>query len=666
MFADARRCGRRPAGPAAGAGVLWVTPMTMLDRMRRHRNWLKWSLFIVCVAMVIFFIPNFLSDPAQDLGATDTLAVVEGQQIRGDEFRRTYQAQLQAYRTAYGDNLNDQLLRQLGVEQQILQQMVDERAAMAEADRLDIRVSDVEVRQRILSIPSFQENGVFIGEQRYQQLLAMQRPPLTAAGFEDSVRRAIMIDKLRASVTEWLSVTDKELEQEYRRRNDKVKIAVVSFSIDRFRPSVTASDEEVATYFDGHMEEFRVPEKRKIRYVLVDVDALRAKIEISPADVERAYNDNIANYTSPEQVRASHILFRLEGKDEAAVRAQAEQVLEEARGGADFAALAAKYSEDEGSAAGGGDLDYFGRGRMVPEFDNVVFTMEPGQISDLVRTPFGFHIIKLVDKKAGDVQSLDAVRPQLTEQLTFARAQEQATAIGDSLQQRITSAADLDAAAKAQGLMVQETGFFARDEPIAGLGSAPALTARVFEMNPGEVTESIQTGRGVVFATLVAKQDPYLPKLDEVKARVRDEVIRQKARDLGRRRATELAEKLKGASDFVAAAKSAGFEVQTSELITRDSPIPEVGIAPEVTDAAFRLPTGGVSDPISIETGATIVKVLEKQEVTPTELAANRDRFREELLTDRRNRFFTAYMAKAKQKMRIEVNQDALQRVVGG
>jgi peptidyl-prolyl cis-trans isomerase D len=638
----------------------------MLDRMRRHRNWLKWSLFIVCVAMVIFFIPNFLTDPAQDLGATDTLAIVDGQQIRGDEFRRTYQAQLQAYRAAYGENLNDQLLRQLGVEQQILQQMVDERAAMAEADRLNIRASDVEVRQRILAIPSFQENGAFIGEERYQQLLALQRPPMTAAAFEDSVRRAIMIDKLRASVTEWLSVTDAELEQEYRRQNDKVKLAVVSFTTDRFRPSVTATDAEVSAYFDGNMEEFRIPEKRKIRYVLIDVEALRAKTAVTPADVERAYNENIATYTSPEQVRASHILFRLEGKEEAAVQAQAGEVLKQARAGADFAELARKFSEDEGSAPNGGDLDYFGRGRMVPEFDAVAFTLEPGQVSDLVKTPFGFHIIKVVDKKAGDVRSLDEVRPQLTEQLTFARAQEQATLLADSLQQRITTAADLDSVAKAQGLAVQETGFFARDEPIVGLGAAPSLAARVFEMNAGEVSESIQTARGVVFAALIARQDPYLPKLDEVKDRVRDEVIRQKARDLGRRRAAELSGTLKAAGNFEAAAKAAGFEAQTTELITRDSPIPELGTAAEVTETAFTLPAGAVSDPITTETGAAVIKVLEKQEVTPTELAANKDRFREELLTDRRNRFFSAYMSKAKQKMRIEVNQDALQRVVGG
>src|SRR3982075_702613 len=152
--------------------------MTMLDRMRRHRDWLKWSLGMVCVAFVLFYIPHFLRGSGADAASGDTVAKVEGREITSADFRRTYQAQLQAYRSAYGGNMNDQLLKQLGVEQQILQQMVDERAALAEAERIGIKVSDEEVRQRIYSIPALQENGVFIGSQRYQQLLSSQRPPV--------------------------------------------------------------------------------------------------------------------------------------------------------------------------------------------------------------------------------------------------------------------------------------------------------------------------------------------------------------------------------------------------------------------------------------------------------------------------------------------------------
>src|SRR5437667_9029742 len=196
--------------------------MTMLDRMRRHRDWLKWSLGLVCVAFVLFYIPDFLRGTGADAAATDTIARVQGHEITAGEFRRTYQAQLQAYRSAYGANMNDQLLKQLGIDQQILQQMVDERAALAEADRLGIKVSDEEVRQRIFAMPAFQENGGFIGEQRYRQLRRMQRPPMMPSEFETNVRRGLTVEKLRASLTDWLSVPDKELEQAYRRRKDKI------------------------------------------------------------------------------------------------------------------------------------------------------------------------------------------------------------------------------------------------------------------------------------------------------------------------------------------------------------------------------------------------------------------------------------------------------------
>jgi peptidyl-prolyl cis-trans isomerase D len=638
--------------------------MTMLAKMRRHMNWLKWSLGIVCLAFVIFYIPDFLQGKGADAASSDTIATVQGREITAGEFRKTYQAQLQAYRSAYGNNMSEQLLKQLGVEQQILQGMVDERAALAEADRLNISASDEEVRQRILSYPAFQENGAFIGEQRYRQLLRMQQPPMQPSDFEESIRNQLTVDKLRASLTDWMSIPDAALDQEYRRRNDKVKLAVVSFTADAFRKDAAASDAEIAAYFAAHSADFKIPEKRKIRYLLIDIDALRGKVVVPAADVERAYNSNIDQYSTPEQVRASHILFKTEGKDDAAVKAKAEEVLKQARSGADFAELAKKYSEDESSAKNGGDLDYFSKGRMVPEFDQVAFTLQPGQISDLVKTQFGYHIIKVVDKKAASTKTLADVRQQITDQLAYERAQAEAADLAQKLQKEISKPSDLDVVAKRQGLSVQESGFFARDEPILGLGPSPEASGKAFDMNTGEVAGPLRTSRGFAFETLVAKQDPYVPKIDEVKDRVKDEVIKTKARELSQRKAAEIAAKLRTAPDFEKAAKAAGVDVKTTDLIARDAPIPDLGAAAAVEDAAFKLPVGGVSEPIATDNGTAVIKVLDKQEVTPEQLGAARDKFREEMLTDRRNRFFSAYMAKAKQKMKIDVNREALQRVV--
>ena len=638
--------------------------MTMLDRMRRHRNWLKWSLALVCLAFVIFYIPDFLRGSGADAASSDMIARVEGHDITAGEFRRTYQAQLQAYRSAYGANMNEQLLKQLGIDQQILQQMVDERAALAEADRVGIRASDEEVRQRILSMPAFQENGQFVGEQRYQQVLRMQRPPMTANEFEENVRRSLTVDKLRSSLTDWMSAPDPEIEKEYRRRNNKVKLAVVSFTADTFRTQVTVNDAEVASYFEGHKDEFKIPEKRKIRYLLIDIDVLRAKVVVPPADVDRAYKNNAEQYTTPEQVRASHILLKTEGKDDAAVKAKAEEVLKQAKSGADFAELAKKYSEDDSNAKQGGDLDYFARGRMVPEFDQAVFAMEPGQISDLVKTQYGYHIIKLVDKKPSVTRPLADVRAQISDQLAYERAQAQAANLAQKLEKEITKPADLDKVAKAQGLPVQDSGFFARDEPVMGLGSSADIGTRTFALKQGEVAGPIQSSRGFAFLTLLAKQDPYIPKLEEVKDRVHDEVVKQKARDASKQKAAEIAAKLRSAPDFEKAAKAAGVEAKTTELIAHDAALPDLGVAPAVMAVAFALPQGGVSDPIATDNGTAVVKVVEKKEVTPAEWLEAKDRFHEEMLNERRNRFFSAYMVKAKQRMKIEVNRETLQKAV--
>jgi peptidyl-prolyl cis-trans isomerase D len=592
------------------------------------------------------------------------VATVQGREITAGEFRRAYDAQLQAYRNAYGGNVSEQLLKQLGIDQQILQQLVDQQAALVEAGRLGIKASDEEVRQRIFSAPAFQENGAFIGEPRYQQLLRSQRPPLTPAEFERSVREELVLDKLRAVLTNWLSVTDKELEQEYRLRNDKVKLAVVSFIGDSFRAEATASDAEVAAHFNAHQVDFKIPEKRKVRYLLVDADAIRAKATVPEASIERAYNEGIAQYTSPEQVRASHILLKTEGKDDAAVKAKAEDVLKQARGGADFAALAKKYSEDEGSGKNGGDLDYFGKGKMVPEFDQVVFTMQPQQISDLVKTQFGYHIIKLFDKKPAKVSTLAEVHQQIHDQLASETGRAQAADLAQTIAKEVSKPADLDKAAKAHGLAVQDSGFFSRDESILTLGSSPEAVSRAFEMKVGDVSGPLQSARGFAFETVVAIQPPGMPKLDDVKDRVRDEVIKQKARELSRLKAAAVAAKLKGAADFEKAAKAAGVDAKTTDLITRDAPLPDLGIAPAVMDAAFKLPALAVSDPISTDNGTVVVKVLEHKEVTPTEWAANVDRFREEQITATRNRFFGAYMTKARQGMKIELNREAIQRAL--
>ncbi|MEZ5289371.1 MAG: peptidyl-prolyl cis-trans isomerase, partial [Vicinamibacterales bacterium] len=578
--------------------------MTMLDRMRRHKGWLKWSLALVVLTFVVFYIPDFL---ATGTGAApgQVLAQVQGTPITVGSFQRRYAAQLNAYRQAYGGQMNEQLLRQLGIDRQILQQLVDEEAMVAEARRQGISVQDVEIRERILNMPAFQENGQFIGEQRYRQVLQFNTPPFTTTEFEDNLRRALMIEKLRTAIAGWVTVTDDEVAEEYTRRNEKVKLDVVPVQPEAFRGQVTVTAADLQAHFDQNKESYRIGEKRRIKYALVDVDQIRAGITVPDAEIEAFYKDNLTQYTTPAQVRASHILFKTEGKDDATVRKQAEEVLAKAKApGADFAALAREYSEDDSNKAQGGDLDYFGKGRMVPEFETAAFAMKSGEISDLVKTQFGYHIIKVVDSQPEVVRPLDLVREEIVDQLRWQKAQQQAEALAKDIASNAKTPADLERIAGERKIAFTESGLFLQDEPIDSLGGPqPELASAVFALPEGQVSAPQRIARGWVIATVSGKQDSYLPELTEVRDRVREDVVNDKAAALAKERATAIATELKTAKDFAATAKKYGLEVKSTELITRGSPIPDLGVSEDIDTAAFALPVGGVSDAISTPSG---------------------------------------------------------------
>ena len=643
--------------------------MTMLDRMRRHKGWLKWSLALVVLAFIVFYIPSFLDDPTAvgvGVGAapSEVIAEVEGRTVNVAQFRQRYNAQIQAYRSAYGGQISDQLLRQLGVEQQIIQQMIDEQAALIEAERQGIEVSDEEVAQQIFAMPGLQENGRFVGEQRYELILRSQVPPMTKAMFEDNLRSGMMIDKLRAALTDWMAVSDTEVEREFRLRNERVRLQVVALTAEAFRNQVTVSDNDVAAYFDSHKETYRVGEQRKVRILLLDREQAEKRVVIPVTEAQRNYNNNINLYQTPEQIRASHILLNVAGKDEAVVRKQADAILQQVKAGTDFAALAKKLSEDPGTRDNGGDLDYFSRGRMVPEFEAAAFALQPGQVSDVVRTQFGFHIIKLVDKRPAVTRTFEDVRPQIEEQLRAQRANEQLAARAAELANSIADPGDLDTVARESGLTVTESDFFSREDPIPGLGVAPQVAAAAFELEDGQVSDAIQSPRGPVFIALAGRRDPSVPTLDQVRDRVRDDLIRERATEMSKQRGGQIAAALRSASDFAAAAKAQGFPAKDTQLVPRGSPLPDVGVNAEVDKAAFSLPAGGVSNPVTTNDATVIVRVVERDEVTPEELTQGKEAFRDQLLADRRGRFFTAYMARAKERMDIEIRQDVVQRML--
>ena len=635
--------------------------MTMLDRMRRHKGWLKWSLAIVILAFIVLYIPSFLRpDPA---GNNDVVASVEGREITVGRFRQAYQRQMQAYRAQFGGNVDERMLKQLGIDQRIVQQMIEEETGLAEASRLGISATDEEVQTRIATMPGLMENGQFIGEQRYRQLLQLQNPPMTPHDFEEQIRRGVTLEKLQAALTNWITISDKELEDEYKRRNEKVKLAVVSFPADKFREGLDATEAELSAYYEAHKTELKIPDKRKIKYALLDTQVIRTRTQVSEQDIKRSYDDNQQQYSTPEQVRASHILLKTEGKDDAAVKKQAEDLLAKVKAGADFAKLATQYSEDETSRVKGGDLDFFPKGQMVPEFDKAAFSMQVGDISPLVKSQYGYHIIKLTDKKAATTKSIEEVRAQIEDQIKWDRAQTEAQRIADDVGKSLKKPADLDTVAKGRGLTVGESSLFGKEEPIAGLGIAPAVAERAFEMKDGEVSEALRTPQGFAFIAVTGRQDSYVPKLDEVKAKVRDEVVKKKAVDVAKQKAVTIGAQMKS-GDFNAAAKAAGLDVKTTDFIPRGAPIGDVGVSPAVDTVAFGMQPGQVSDPIATDNGTVIVKALERQDPAPGDLPSGKASLKTELTNERRNRFYSSYMTKARERMKVNVNRELIAQLV--
>ena len=637
----------------------------MLDGMRRHKGWLKWSLALVVVAFVFLYVPGFLDQTAGPGAPNDVLAQVGDHEITVARFQQIYLAQLQQYRLQSSGEITEDVLRSLGIDRQILQALISRYTALSEAERLGLTVSDAEVRERIVTLPDFQENGQFVGEQAYLRALQFQRPPMTPAQFEEEVRRDINSERLHAAITRWITVSADEVAEEHRRRNEKVKVEVVAFRGTDYRDEVEISDEDIQSLYDEASIAYQVPEKRKLRFLLVDESAIFESITPTQDEVQQYYDDNISRYTTASQIWASQILLRIGDQDESAVENRAAELVAEARGGADFAALARAHSEDEAMAAEGGALGMVERGRLVAEVEGAAFGLETNGVSDPVKSAFGFHIIKVTEKQEESIQPLDEVQEAIENTLKQEQATSRASALGQAIAAEVSTPAELEQAAAARGLEVQESSFVARGEPILGLGFAAQVSAQAFQIEADVVAGPIPTPTGPAFVTVVDRQDPFVPTLAEVREQVREDVLRNKALALAREEAARVASMLQDAEDFAAAAEASELIIETSALIARDAAFPVVGINTAVANVAFELPIGGVSNVVEGGNTAVVVHVVERQEVTAEELEEARDSLRAEILLDRQNQFYSAYMSKVQEQLSISIDWAALDQISG-
>ena len=350
-----------------------------LGFMRRHRRWLFGFLWLVIAAFIILYIPAF--DPGKAAGPGAVLADVGGLPITVGEYQRAFLRQREMYQQMYQGRIDAEMMKRLGIEEQVFEALRDERVLQLEARRLGLSVGDDELAKRLSTGPEFQENGHFMGSEELRRRLDQQG--LSVADFEEQLRAHMLREKVTALITDGTQVAPVEVEKEFRRRSEQVKVEYAAVDVSRFLPEVTATDDEVKARFDAHKDAYKFPERRVLSYVLVDGPTLQSRIALTDRDLESFYNANTSDFQQEEQACASHILIKVkqdatgEGHPDADARKIAEGALAQVKGGADFATVAKALSEDQGSGSNGGDLGCFGKGRMVPEFENAAFALAP-------------------------------------------------------------------------------------------------------------------------------------------------------------------------------------------------------------------------------------------------------------------------------------------------
>ncbi len=634
-----------------------------LALMRRHRRWLYIFLWLVIAAFIILYIPALTTEGQGTPG--ETVVSVEGLPISVGEFQRAYYRQRQIYDRLYQGRLDESMLRQLGIEDQVLEGLVTDRLVELESRRLGVTVSDEAVARAIATAPEFQDGGQFIGTQEIRRRLELQG--LSEEDFEQSLRRQLLRQSLESLVGASVSVSEAEVEREFRRRTEQVRIEYVLADAARFRPQVQPTADEVKARFEAKKDAYRIPEKRVVSYVLLDRATLQPLVAVTDRDIELYYQDRREEFREEEEACASHILVKVraadagEGHPEAEAQQIAQGLLDKVKAGGDFATIAKASSEDTGSAANGGDLGCFPPGRMVPEFDDAVFALEPGQVSDLVRTSFGFHVIRLASKREATVLPL----AQVKERIRAAVSDRKVRDVGEQKAQALADALSRGQSLEEQGLTVQRSAPFARGETPPVLAS-PSLVARVFEMKPGQAEkEGFGLPQGAAFIALAEVQPARAPELKDVEDKVRADLVEEGAFERAREAAAAVRAQAEKAGLEKAATAAGLVRKETPGLTGRGQALGDLGTGAALEEVAFSVPEKTLSEPVRTASGWAVLQVLERKPFDAAELVRQKGQIAAALRQQEQAELFRAFVVAARERYEVRRDAAAYRRALG-
>jgi peptidyl-prolyl cis-trans isomerase D len=636
----------------------------MLDFMRRRHASLKWVWVILIVIMgaglIVMYIPF---GDVSTVSITNDVASIGHDSISAREFQTAYRNYVDRMR----GQINPEMLKAFRFDRQIMDALVTRHVITEEAKRLGLNVSPSEIEQKVLENPVFRENGTFIGRDRYQAILAQNN--LTPEEFETGVANEILTDKLRSFITAAVNVSDKDAEEEYRHRNEKAKLEYFVIDAAKLQDKVSVSDQEQRDYYEKNKTKYTVPEKRKAKYIFLESLKLRADVKVTDDDLRQYYDQHKNEYTLPARVKAQHIVFKTQGKtpeEIAKIKEKAQGVLERAKKGEDFGGLAKQYSEDA-TAPSGGDLGDFGHGQMPPEFEKAAFSLGVGAISDLVQTQIGFHIIKVNGKQEARERPFEEMKEAIRPIVETRKAEQKGSDLSQQIAVDLVSNKNLEAVAAKYNAQIKETPLVEQGAPIAELGNANELERKMFTMAKGEIGTAVQVDRGYVVPQLIDIAPSHPASFEEAQQKVAEDAKNDKARQLAADKAKQIEDLIKGGKDLAAVAKAVGGEIKTSALVTRGSSLPEFGSITELDKEMFSLPLNKPGSPVTVAGKTLAFDVKERQEINPEEMKKSLDMVRNELLPERRQEYFDAYVQEVKKKMeankQIRINDSIVNQI---
>jgi peptidyl-prolyl cis-trans isomerase D len=603
---------------------------------------------MLALSMLLYLVPQ---GPDTTQTAGDVVAKIDDQTITLADINQ----QLNEIRR------NNPVPRQLEglYANQILKQLVFQKEIEYEAKRLGITVSDKERADRIRQyLPTAFNGDSFVGMDAYSREV-QQRFQMTVPEFEERIRTSLIDEKFHKLLTDGISVTPAETQEEFRYENEKIKIAYAAARPEDLANKINPDETEIKASYDRNKSKYVIPEKRVVRFGLLDLSQLRQSVSVTDDELKVVYQQNIQQYEVPDRVHAEHILLMTVGKTDAEVaevKKQAEDILAQARKkGSNFEELAKKYSEDPGSKTKGGDLGWLVRGQTVPEFEKAAFSLPKGEISDLIRTQYGFHIIKVLDKETAHTKPFDEVKDSIRTPLLLQKLDQQAAAIADKMSADIrqSNKITLDDLARTYHLIISETRPVGPNEPVLELGNSQDVKDEIVRLRQGELSLPIRTDRGYVVLSIKQVFPSHPGSLEEVRDKIITELRQEKAEQLARTKVDDLAKRVRAGEKFDSAAKALGLDPKTSDLFPRGGSLPGLGSA-KLLAFAFSLKPGDVGTPLQMGVSWVAYQVVEKVEPNPADFEKQQKTITDTLLQSKRELAFEAFRTTLEERLKQE------------